>query len=39
MAAGQSELDLRLSDSPLAGRPLQITSSRMGHLWDALVRG
>jgi hypothetical protein len=38
LAAGQGELDLGL-DGPHAGRgaPLPITSSRMGHLLDALV--
>ena len=36
-AAGQTELDLGLSGGARAG-PLPITSSRMGHLWDALVR-
>ncbi|WUI10388.1 IS1634 family transposase [Micromonospora sp. NBC_00421] len=40
MAAGQGELDLRLPDSPAnGGAPLPITSSRMGHLLDALCRG
>jgi hypothetical protein len=41
MAAGQSQLDLGLEDAASsggAGVPLPITSSRMGHLWDALVR-
>jgi hypothetical protein len=38
LAAGQGELDLGLDDSPQAGGPLEITSSRMGHLWDALSR-
>ncbi len=38
MAAGQGELDLGLDDSPEAGGPLEIISSRMGHLWDALSR-
>ena len=33
IAAGQGELDLGL---PAGGGPLQITSSRMGHLQDAL---
>src|SRR4029453_3233956 len=36
LAAGQGELDLGLNASPAAGGPLPITSSRMGHLWDAL---
>jgi hypothetical protein len=39
LAAGQGELDLGLDDSPDAGGPLEITGSRMGHLWDALCRG
>jgi hypothetical protein len=39
LVAGQGELDLGLDDSPQAGGPLEITSSRMGHLWDALCRG
>ncbi len=40
LAAGQGELDLGLSPADQAGSkaggPLPITSSRMGHLWDAL---
>jgi Transposase DDE domain len=40
LAAGQGELDLGLDDGPGGGRsaggPLPITSSRMGHLCDAL---
>jgi hypothetical protein len=36
LAAGQGKLDLGLDDSRGA---LQITGSRMGHLWDALGRG
>jgi hypothetical protein len=37
LTAGQGELDLGLSRlSPQQGGPLPITSSRMGHLWDAL---
>ena len=43
MAAGQGELDLGLDRTQSAGRvaggPLPITSSRMGHLWDALAHG
>jgi hypothetical protein len=39
LAAGQGELDLGLDDSPELGGPLEITGSRMGHLWDALCRG
>ena len=37
IAAGQLELDLGLE--PAGGGPLPITSSRMGHLLDALERG
>ena len=37
LAAGQGELDLGLPRlAPERGGPLPITSSRMGHLWDAL---
>ena len=38
MAAGQAELDLGLdvAATPPGGGPLAITSTRMGHLWDAL---
>nr|WP_141134793.1 IS1634 family transposase [Haloechinothrix alba] len=40
LAAGQGELDLGLESAGQAGGkaggPLPITSSRMGHLWDAL---
>src|SRR5213082_2999510 len=39
LAAGQDELDLGLLGGPARqaqGAPLPITSSRMGHLWDAL---
>lgn len=40
LAAGQGELDLRLPGSPAdQGAALPITSSRMGHLLDALSRG
>jgi hypothetical protein len=39
MAAGQGELDLGLADAGSAGGPLPITSSRMGHLCDALDHG
>lgn len=40
LAGGQDELDLRLPGSPAnAGAALPITSSRMGHLLDALGRG
>jgi hypothetical protein len=38
IAVGQLELDLGLGDPGPAG-PLPITSSRMGHLLDALGRG
>jgi hypothetical protein len=38
LAAGQGELDLGL-DAAAASGPLEIVSSRMGHLWDALCRG
>ena len=44
LAAGQDELDLGLPDAAApsggtraGGAPLPITSSRMGHLWDALA--
>ena len=36
LAAGQGELELGL-DTAAPGGPLPITSSRMGHLWDALA--
>ncbi len=40
LSAGQGELDLRLPDSPAnGGCPLPITSTRAGHLLDALGRG
>src|SRR5215471_2590825 len=39
LAAGQGELDLGLQpDADAGGGPLPITSSRMGHPWDALAR-
>lgn len=38
LAAGQGELDLGLDAGSDGGGPLAITSSRMGHLWDALSR-
>ena len=40
LAAGQDELDLGLDGATAgtAGAPLLITSSRMGHLWDALCQ-
>jgi hypothetical protein len=38
MAAGQGEFGFGLDDHPDAGGPLEITGSRMGHLWDALSR-
>jgi Transposase DDE domain len=37
LAAGQGELDLGLDAGADGGGPLPITSSRMGHLWDALA--
>jgi hypothetical protein len=40
LAAGQGELDLRLPGGPAnGGGPLPITSTRAGHLLDALGRG
>ena len=39
LTVGQGELDLGLDDSPEAGGSLEITGSRMGHLWEALCRG
>jgi len=39
LAVGQGELDLGLGTAAGGGGPLPITSSRMGHLWDALARG
>jgi hypothetical protein len=42
LTAGQDELDLGVAgsaDQTPSGRPLPITSSRMGHLWDALEHG
>jgi hypothetical protein len=38
LVAGQAEPALGLNDSLGAGGPLEIISSRMGHLWDALSR-
>lgn len=38
LAAGQGELDLGPDTGADGGGPLRITSSRMRHLWDALVR-
>jgi hypothetical protein len=37
LAAGQGELDLGL-DAAAGSGPLEIVSSRVGHLWDALCR-
>ena len=39
LAEGQAELDLGLSaaEAATSGGPLEIVSSRMGYLWDALV--
>jgi hypothetical protein len=40
LAAGQGELDLGMAGSPAnSGAALPITSSRAGHLLDALARG
>lgn len=39
LVAGQGVLDLGLQGEPAGGAPLPITSSRMGHLWDALSHG
>ena len=40
LAAGQGELDLGLQPAADGGGgPLPITSSQMGHLWDALAHG
>src|SRR6516162_5369634 len=38
LAAGQGELDLGLPAGTLPGGPLEITSTRMSHLWQALCR-
>jgi hypothetical protein len=38
LAAGQGELDLGLPAGASPGGPLEITSTRMGHLHDALCR-
>jgi hypothetical protein len=38
LTVGQGVLDLGLVDGAAAGGPLEITSSRMGQLWDALGR-
>jgi hypothetical protein len=38
LAAGQGELDLGLPARASSGGPLEIASSRMWHLWDALCR-
>jgi hypothetical protein len=38
LAAGQEELDLGLAVRAVSDRPLEIASSRMGHLWDGLCR-
>ena len=38
LAAGHGELELGLAASVRTGAPLEITASRMGHLWDALCR-
>jgi Transposase DDE domain len=38
LAAGQGELDLGLPAGTSPGGPLEITSTRMSHLWQALCR-
>jgi hypothetical protein len=38
LAEGQGVLDLGLDSAGIAGAPLEIVSSRAGHLWDALCR-
>jgi hypothetical protein len=38
LAAGQGELDLGLPAGTAPGGPLEITSSQMRHLWEALCR-
>jgi hypothetical protein len=38
LAEGQQVLDLGLADGGVGGHPLEMTSSRAGHLWDALCR-
>lgn len=38
LAEGQQVLDLGLTDSAAGGGPLEIISSRLSHLWDALCR-
>jgi hypothetical protein len=38
LVAGQGELDLGLAAGASSGGPLEIASSRMRHLWDALCR-
>ena len=38
LAAGQGELDLGLAAGTSPGGPLEITSSRIGHLWEARAR-
>jgi hypothetical protein len=38
LAAGQGELDLGLPAGTSPGGPLEITSSQMRHLWEALCR-
>jgi hypothetical protein len=39
LARGQGEFDLGVDAAGRGAGPLPITSSRMGHLWDALCRG
>jgi hypothetical protein len=38
LAGGQSALDRRLDATGTGGSPLEILSSRAGHLWDAVCR-
>jgi hypothetical protein len=38
LADGQGAFDLGLASAGIAGAPLEIVSSRAGHLWDALCR-
>lgn len=38
LADGQGEFDLGLDSTGIAGAPMEIVSSRAGHLWDALCR-
>jgi hypothetical protein len=38
LVEGQGEFDLGLDSTGIAGVPMEIVSSRAGHLWDALCR-